>query len=404
MFDVKKIRQDFPGLHTTVHDKPLIYFDNAATSHKPQSVIDAITRYYSTYTANVHRGVYYTSEVATREYELVREKIARFIKAPSQQQIIFTKGTTESINLVSYAWARRVLTPADEILVTEMEHHSNLVPWQMTAKDTRATIRYIPMTGEGELDLSDIDSLINQKTKLVAICHQSNVLGTINPLQKIIKMAHDVGAKVLVDAAQSVPHFLVDVQDLDCDFFAFSGHKMLGPTGVGVLYAKMDILESMDPFHGGGEMIDQVTMEHSTWNDIPYRFEAGTPNIAQVIGLGAAIDYLQSVGMEKIQSYNESLLNHMRSELDALRDVKIFGPNINRGPVVPFVIDGIHAADLTQFLDQYGIAVRAGHHCAQPLVRHFDLTSTIRASLYFYNTVDEINQFITSIQAIRKYF
>ncbi|NIA18737.1 MAG: SufS family cysteine desulfurase [Simkaniaceae bacterium] len=402
--DSKKIRDDFPGLRTEIYGKPLVYFDNAATSQKPKTVIDAVMSYYTDYTANVHRGIYYTSEKATYNYELVREKTAKFINAPSEQNIIFTKGTTESINLVAYAWARKHLKPGDEILVTEMEHHSNLVPWQLAAQDTGAALTYIPLGADGLLDLSTINKLLNQNTKLLAITHQSNVLGTVNPIKELVQKAHAVGAVVLVDAAQSVPHQTVDVQDLNCDFLAFSGHKMLAPTGVGVLYGKMEILEDMNPFHGGGEMINRVTMQESTWNDVPYRFEAGTPNIAQVIGLGAAIDYLDELGMDAVHHYEQELLQYASKTLSGVEGITIFGPEKNRGSVIPFIIEGIHAADLAQFLDQDGIAIRAGHHCAQPIMDKLGVSSTARASFYLYNTKDEIDYFVQSLNSTKKYF
>lgn len=404
MIDSEKIRGDFPGLRTKIYGKPLVYFDNAATSQKPKTVIDAVTSYYTDYTANVHRGIYYTSEKATCNYESVREKTAKFINAPSEQNIIFTKGTTESINLVAYAWARKYLKPGDEILVTEMEHHSNLVPWQLAAQDTGAVLAYIPLGVDGLLDLSTIDTLLKPNTKLLAITHQSNVLGTVNPIKELVQKAHAVGAVVLVDAAQSVPHQTVDVHDLNCDFLAFSGHKMLAPTGVGVLYGKMEILEEMNPFHGGGEMINRVTMQESTWNDVPYRFEAGTPNIAQVIGLGAAIDYLRELGMDTVHHYEQELLQYARKALSSVEGITIFGPEKNSGSVIPFIIEGIHAADLAQFLDQDGIAIRAGHHCAQPIMDKLDVSSTARASFYLYNTKEEIDYFVQSLNSTKKYF
>ncbi len=404
LIDLKKIRSEFPGLQINVHGKPYIYFDSAATSQKPKMVIDAVTSYYTDYTANVHRGIYFTSEKATNHYESVRAQVAQFINAPSERNIIFTKGTTESINMVAYSWARKHLKLGDEILITEMEHHSNLVPWQIAAQDTGAILKYIPITMDGTLDLSDIGSLLNPNTKLFAITQQSNVLGTVNPIKALVRKAHDMGAVVLVDAAQSVPHQVVDVQDLNCDFLAFSGHKMLGPTGVGVLYGKMEILDDMTPFHGGGEMINRVTMQESTWNDIPYRFEAGTPNIAQVIGLGAAIDYLNDIGMATVHFYEQELLAHAKNALSDIDGITIYGPENNCGAVIPFNIDGIHAADLAQFLDQDGIAVRAGHHCAQPIMDKLGVSSTVRASFYVYNTKDEVDQFIQCLNIIKKYF
>ena len=401
--DIHRIRKDFPGLDVKVHGHPLIYFDSAATSQKPQSVINAITEYYTDYTANVHRGIYTTSEKATYAYESVREKVAQFLHAPGSENIVFTKGTTESINMVAYAWAGKHLSEDDEVLITEMEHHSNMVPWQIVSKRNGFQLNYIPLNQNGELDLSQLDTLINEKTKLVSITHQSNVFGTVNPIRDIIKMAHDRGAVVLVDGAQSVPHQSVDVQELDCDLLAFSGHKMLGPTGVGVLYGKTEILESMDPFHGGGEMINRVTLEGSTWNDIPHRFEAGTPNIAQVIGLGAAMDYLEEIGMENIHEMEKKITDHARQALSNIHGLQMYcSPSV--GAVIPFNIDGVPASDLAQFLDQDGIAIRAGHHCAQPAMDRYGVSSMMRASFYLYNTHDEVDRFVKSIVNILTYF
>ncbi len=401
--DIHRIRKDFPGLDVKVHGHPLIYFDSAATSQKPQSVINAITEYYTDYTANVHRGIYTTSEKATYAYESVREKVAQFLHAPGSENIVFTKGTTESINMVAYAWAGKHLSEDDEVLITEMEHHSNMVPWQILSKRNGFQLNYIPLNQNGELDLSQLDTLINEKTKLVSITHQSNVFGTVNPIRDIIKMAHDRGAVVLVDGAQSVPHQSVDVQELDCDLLAFSGHKMLGPTGVGVLYGKTEILESMDPFHGGGEMINRVTLEGSTWNDIPHRFEAGTPNIAQVIGLGAAMDYLEEIGMENIHEMEKKITDHARQALSNIHGLQMYC-SPSGGAVIPFNIDGVPASDLAQFLDQDGIAIRAGHHCAQPAMDRYGVSSMMRASFYLYNTHDEVDRFVKSIVNILTYF
>ncbi len=403
-FDVEKIRQDFPILKEKVNGKPLIYLDNAATTHKPQAVIDSISNFYSSYNANVHRALYQHASQATEAYEAARDKSARLIGASDRRSIVFTGGTTESINLVAYAWGRRNLKPGDEILVTEMEHHSNLIPWQLAARDTGAALKFIPITLEGTLDIENLESRFSSKTKLVAFTHQSNVFGTVNPAKKIIGLARQHGAVTLVDAAQSVPHMPVDVTELDCDFLAFSGHKMMGPTGVGVLYGKPEMLESMEPFFGGGEMIQTVTMDKSTWNEIPWKFEAGTPRIAQVIGLGAAIDYLQNLGYDSIRKYESELTDYCLNRLKELDNITIHGNAFERGPVISFNLDDVHPHDLAQFLDQDGVAIRAGHHCAQPIMQKLGVPATSRASLYLYNTITEIDGLISAIQKTRRFF
>ncbi|NQT96672.1 MAG: cysteine desulfurase [Candidatus Marinimicrobia bacterium] len=397
IFDVNSIRQDFPNLHQTVNGKPLVYLDNAASTHKPQSVIEAVRKFYSEYNANVHRALYRYATEATEAYEASRDKVARLINAPDRRSIIFTSGTTESINLIAYAWGRHNLGPGDEILVTEMEHHSNLIPWQLTARDTGATLKFIPITADGALDLSNPDQYFTARTKLVAFIQQSNVFGTINPAKQIIEMAHQVGALTIVDAAQSVPHHQVDMTELDCDFLAFSGHKMLGPTGIGVLYGKPELLEAMEPFLGGGEMIQSVTMEKSTWNEIPWKFEAGTPKIAQVIGLGTAIDYITAIGFEAIVKYEKELTDYALSALSALEGITIHGNAHQRGPVISFNVKDVHPHDLAQFLDQEGIAIRAGHHCTQPIMQKLGVPATSRASFSLYNTKAEIDILIESI-------
>lgn len=399
--DINKIRSDFP----IFADKALVYLDSAATTQKPRQVIDAVSDYYSNYYANVHRGIYELSIKATEAYHSARQKVANFINASDWRSIVFTGGTTESINLVAYSWARKNLQKNDEILITEMEHHSNIVPWQLISKDTGAKLKYIPIKTDGTLDLNNIDKLITNKTKLVSVIHQSNVFGTINPIKKIINYAKKVNAITLVDAAQSIPHSHVDVQDLDCDFLAFSGHKMLGPTGIGVLYGKIELLESMPPFMGGGDMINTVTMTESTWNDIPYKFEAGTPNIAQAIGLGAAIDYLNSIGMEEIYEYEQSLLKIALDKLKSIDGLEIYGhQNSENGAVISFNLEGVHPHDLAQFLDQDSIAVRAGHHCAQPIMDKLGVSSTIRASFYLYNTEKEIDLLCESLRKTANFF
>ncbi|NHZ86490.1 MAG: SufS family cysteine desulfurase [Planctomycetia bacterium] len=399
--DINKIRSDFP----IFADKSLIYLDSAATTQKPQQVINAISDFYSNYYANVHRGIYELSMKATEAYESARQKIANFINAADWRSIVFTSGTTESINLVAYSWARKNLNRNDEILITEMEHHSNIVPWQLIAKDTGVKLKYIPINTDGTLNLNNIGELITNKTKLISIIHQSNVFGTINPIKKIIEYAKKVNAITFIDAAQSIPHGHVDVQDLDCDFLAFSGHKMLGPTGIGVLYGKTELLDSMSPFMGGGDMINSVTMTESTWNDIPYKFEAGTPNIAQAIGLGAAIDYINEIGMSNIHEHEQNLLSMALDKLQSIDGLEIYGhQNSENGAVISFNLQGIHPHDLAQFLDQDGIAVRAGHHCAQPIMDKLGVSSTIRASFYLYNTEEEIDLLCKSLRKTANFF
>jgi len=394
MFDIKNIRADFPIFSKQTDD--FVYLDNSSSTLKPQFVIDAVESYYSAYSANVHRSIYTIGEQATAAYESSRKKAADFINAEGTS-IVFTKGTTESINLVAYSWARKNVKEGDEILLTEMEHHSNLIPWQLCAKETGATLKFIPFNEDGTLDLSESEKWFTNKTKLVAVIHQSNVFGTINPMKEIIKMAHDVGAITIVDAAQSVPHQNVDVQELDCDFLAFSGHKMLGPTGVGVLYGKPEILETMDPFLGGGEMIKTVSLNESTWNDIPWKFEAGTPNIAQAIGLGAAIDYINKIGMEVIHKHEQDLMNYALTKMQDIDEVTIYGSAKERGAVISFNVENIHPHDLSQLLDHDGIAIRAGHHCAQPIMKKLGVSATGRASLYLYNSKKDIDRLCESI-------
>ena len=389
------IRKDFPLINQVIDGKPLVYLDSAATTQKPQVVIDTLTEYYSEYNANIHRGVYHIAEKATSEFEAVRDRITSFINAEDRSEIIFTKGTTESINLVAYSWGRKFLNAGDEILITEMEHHSNNVPWQLVAQVTGAILKYIPVNDEGELE-SPL-SYINQNTKFVAIIHQSNFLGTVNSVEDVISRAHEVGAKVLVDGAQSTAHLPIDVQDMGCDFFVFSGHKMMGPTGVGVLYGKQNILNEMDPFLGGGEMIKEVSMDTVSFNELPWKFEAGTPNIAQVIGLGAAIDYINKIGLDIIKQHGGLLTEYALDKISQIEGVTIYGHAQNRGPVVSFNIKGVHPHDLAQLLDQQHICIRVGHHCAQPLLTKFKITSSARASFYVYNTTEEIDILIEGI-------
>ena len=400
-FDPIQIREDFP-IYTN-SEPPLIYLDNAATTQRPQAVLNALNKYYTEFNANVHRALYSFGEKATTAYEDARQTIADFIGADNTS-IIFTGGTTESINLAAYAWARNNLTSEDEILVTEMEHHSNLVPWQLAAQATGASLKYIPFNEDGSLDLEDPDKYFTAKTKFVAVIHQSNVLGTINPVKDIVRMAHDVGAVTLVDGAQWAPHGRTDIRDIDCDFYAFSGHKMLGPTGIGILYGKPELLEKMQPFQGGGEMIRSVTMERATWNDIPYKFEAGTPNIAQAIGLGAAVKYIQGIGLDVIQNHGRDLTKYAMKQLTQMDVIKIHGNQHDRGPVISFEVTGVHPHDLAQFLDQDGIAIRAGQLCAQPIMDKLGVFATNRASFYIYNNEQDIDTFCESIEKTAQIF
>lgn len=400
------IRKDFPILSQRMNGKPLTYLDSAATSQKPQRVIDALVRYYSEYNANVHRGIYKIAEQATQAYEASRVKVAAFINAPRPEELIFTRSTTEAINLVAYAWGRANIGAKDEIILTEMEHHSNLVPWQMLAAERGATLRFIPFDDQGMLDLSVYDRLLTERTRLVALTHQSNVLGTINPIREIAVKAHAAGAKVLVDGAQSVPHMPVDVQELGADFFAFSAHKMCGPTGAGALWARYDILDAMPPFQGGGEMIMLVHLDKTTYKDPPYKFEAGTPNIADCIVWGEAVDYLKAIGMQAIRDHEQRLTVYAMRRLAEIPGLRLFGPEspMRRGGALSFELDGAHPHDVAQILDQDGIAVRAGHHCAQPLHRTLGVSATTRASLYLYNNEADIDALVAGLETVRRLF
>jgi len=407
MFDPKAIRNDFPILSRQVHGKPLVYLDNAATTQKPHLVIEALRRYYEESNANVHRGIHTLAEEATALYEQARQHVARFIHAPEARSIVFTRGATEAINLVAQAWGRWALKPGDEILLTEMEHHSNLVPWQLVAQETGAALQFVGLTAEGELDQAHAKALLTERTKLFAVTHASNVLGTINPIAELVQQAHAVGALVLVDGAQSVPHMPVDVQALDCDFLAFSGHKMLGPTGIGVLYAKPELLETMPPFQGGGEMIANVWLDHASWNEIPWKFEAGTPNIAGAIGLGAAVEYLGALGMEAVRAHEQSLVAYALAAFERLNhETTIYGPKdpARRGGVVAFNLREIHPHDVGQFLDGEGVAIRAGHHCAKPLMRRLGVVATARASFYLYNTTEEVDALMAALKKTKETF
>jgi cysteine desulfurase/selenocysteine lyase len=400
------VRKDFPLLSRIVHDRPLVFLDSAASSQKPRAVLDAMNVYYERYNANVHRGVYQISEEATEAMEKSRVKVARFIHARQGRQVIFTRNTTESINLVAYSWGNANIHAGDLIVLTEMEHHSNLIPWQLLAQRTGARLEFVPVTDDGLLQLDIYEQLLQQHPKLVAFTHVSNVLGTINPAKEMIASAHAAGAVVLLDGAQSVPHMPVDVQALDADFFCFSGHKMLGPTGIGVLYGKRDLLEAMPPFMGGGDMIRTVSLRESTWNDLPWKFEAGTPAIAETIGLGAAIDYLNTLGMENVRQHEQTLTRYAMEQLGAIDGLTIYGPPAEqRGSVISFTLADIHPHDLASILDQEaGVAVRAGHHCAQPLMERYGLSATARASFYVYNTKAEIDVLVQGLQRALEIF
>ncbi|MHB8627687.1 MAG: cysteine desulfurase [Aggregatilineales bacterium] len=400
---MRQYRKDFPILEQVINGKPLVYLDNAATSQKPVQVIEALDDYYRTYNSNVHRGLHTLSERATNAYEEARVKIARFIHAASPTELIFTRNTTESINLVAHGWARKFLKPGDAILLTEMEHHSNLVPWHLLQKQIGVELRFIPVTDSGELDLSHLDRLLDG-VKLVSFMHVSNVLGTVNPAVAISSAAHAVGATVLIDGAQSIPNMPVDVQQLGADFFAFSGHKMVGPTGIGCLWGRAELLDAMDPFLGGGDMIHEVWLDHSTYAELPHKFEAGTPSIAQAIGLGAAVDYLSAVGMEQIAHYERDLTKTAIDRLMQVEGLRILGHAPERGGAISFVMAGIHPHDLSTILDQEGVAIRAGHHCAQPLMRRLGVPMTARASLYFYNVPEEIDALVGAIHRAREVF
>ena len=402
----ERVREDFPILQQRMHDKPLVYLDSAATSQKPRIVLEALTRYYEEYNANVHRGIYFLAEKATQAYEDARVRVARFINAPRPEEIVFTRGTTEAINLVAYTWGRANIRAGDEILLTEMEHHSNIVPWQLLAAEQGARLRYLPFDGAGRLALEELDTLLTARTKLVALTHQSNVLGTITPVEEITRRAHAAGALVLVDGAQSVPHMPVDVQALGCDFLAFSAHKMCGPTGAGALWARYDLLDAMPPFHGGGEMIMLVQLDSSTYKDPPYKFEAGTPNIADCIVWATAIDYLEGFGLAAIREHERQLTRYALAQLREVRGVRVYGPEDveQRGGAIAFDVQGAHPHDVAQVLDQEGIAVRAGHHCAQPLHRRLGLSASTRASLYLYNTPGDIDTLTRGLEVVRRLF
>ncbi|WP_342500379.1 cysteine desulfurase [Bacillus sp. FSL K6-4563] len=401
--NIKDVREQFPILHQQVNGHDLVYLDSAATSQKPRVVMDAMNEYYRSYNSNVHRGVHTLGTKATDAYEGAREKVRAFIRASSVQEIIFTRGTTTALNTVAISYARANLKEGDEIVITHMEHHANIIPWQQAAKATGATLKYIPLQEDGTLSLEDVKQTITHQTKIVAVTHVSNVLGTINPIKEIAKIAHDHGAIIVVDGAQSTPHMQIDVQDLDCDFFAFSGHKMCGPTGIGVLYGKKDLLNNMEPAEFGGEMIDFVDLYDSTWKELPWKFEAGTPIIAGAVGLGKAIDFLNDIGMEEVSRYEHQLATYALERFKELEGATVYGPQ-HRAGLVTFNLDDVHPHDASTVLDTEGVAIRAGHHCAQPLMKWLGVSATARASFYLYNTEEEIDKLIAALRKTKEYF
>ena len=403
-FDVWRVREDFPILKTRVYGKPLVYLDSAATSQKPQVVLDALERFYTQECANVHRGLHWLSEQATQDFEEARLKIQRFLGAADAREIIFVRGTTEAINLVAHSYGRKYVRAGDEILITAMEHHSNIVPWQILCEEKGARLRVAPINDAGELILEELEKLLNSRTRLVAVGHVSNALGTVNPVRQIIQMAHAYNVPVLVDGAQAVPHRKVNVQEMDCDFYAFSGHKLYGPTGVGVLYGKARWLEEMPPYQGGGDMISAVTFEKTTYNSLPYKFEAGTPHIAGGIGLGAAVDYISEVGLERVTAYEQDLLAYATRQVSRIPGLRIIGTAREKAGVLSFVLEGVHPHDIGTILDREGIAVRAGHHCAMPVMERFGVPATTRASFACYNTKEEVDALVTGIQKVQEVF
>ncbi len=396
--NVEEIRKDFPILHRQVNGKPLVYFDNGATSQKPQQVIDVINRYYQHENSNIHRGIHTLSQEATDAYEKARTTVQQFINAKHHHEVIFTSGTTGSINLVASSFGKKHLQAGDEIIISTMEHHSNIVPWQMICEEKGAILKVIPISDKGELLMDEFEKLLSSKTKLVSITHVSNTLGTINPVKEIIKLAKAVGAAILIDGAQAVPHTKVDVQALDCDFYAFSAHKMFGPTGVGILYGKEAILNDLPPYQGGGDMIKTVTFEKTTYNELPHKFEAGTPNIVGGLGLAAAIDYMNNIGIANIEAYEHELLSHATEKIKQIEGIRIIGEAANKASVLSFLVDGTHPSDIGMIIDKLGIAIRTGHHCTEPLMNRFDIPGTARASFAFYNTKEEIDVFIKALE------
>ena len=398
--DIQKIREDFPILSQKIYNRPLVYFDNAATTQRPRQVIDALTKTYTEYYGNIHRAAHFLADKATMAYEDTREKARALINAETREQVIFTKGTTESINLAAFSFGEAFIQEGDEIIVSEMEHHSNIVPWQLMAGRKGAKIIMLPIDDDGRLQIEKLESLITSRTKLISAAHVSNVLGTINPVKQIAQIAHSKGIRIFVDGAQAVPHLQIDVQDLDVDFYAFSAHKMYGPNGVGVLYGKRNLLEQMPPYQGGGEMISEVKFSGTTYNELPYKFEAGTPNISGVIAFGAAIDYLQAVGITAVASRETELLNYATAQLIQIPGLRIYGTQAEKSGVISFNVEGVHFFDLGTMLDKFGIAVRTGHHCADPLMDHFGIQGTVRASFAFYNTKEEIDVFVEALKKV----
>ncbi|TAK64295.1 MAG: cysteine desulfurase [Bacteroidetes bacterium] len=403
-FDVEKIRNDFPILKQSVYGKPLVYLDNAATSQKPKMVIDTLCRYYTKTNANVHRGVHFLSEKASHEYEETREKVRQYINASSHEEIIFTRGTTEGINLVAQTFGRQNVREGDEILISTMEHHSNIVPWQMLCSEGRATLKIIPINDKGEIIVEEYERLLTPRTTLTAFAHVSNSLGTVNSVKHMIEIAHNKNVPVLIDGAQAMPHYRIDVRDLDADFYSFSSHKMFGPTGIGVLYGKKSFLESMPPYQGGGDMIKSVTFEKTLYNDLPYKFEAGTPNIADTIAFGAAIDYLGALDFESIQEYEHELLEYATERLSAIEGINIIGTAEHKASVISFTLEGVHPHDIGTILDREGIAIRTGHHCAQPVMQRFGVPATARISFALYNTREEVDALVNGISRVKEIF
>jgi cysteine desulfurase/selenocysteine lyase len=403
-YDVERIRDDFPILRQKPHGKPLVYLDNAATAQKPQQVLDALNRFYTSTNSNVHRGVHYLSEQATRDYEDARITVQRFLNARSPREIIFVRGTTEAINLVANSYGRRHVAAGDEVVISTMEHHSNIVPWQMLCEEKGAHLRVIPISDAGEFSLDDFERLLTPRTRLVALVHVSNSLGTVNPVRAVIELAHSRNIPVLLDGAQAVPHLAIDVQELDCDFFAFSGHKVYGPTGIGVLYGKADLLEAMPPYQGGGDMISSVTFAKTTYNVLPHKFEAGTPAIAEAVGLAAALDYVSTLGLERIAAHEHELLTYAMQALADVPSLRLIGTAREKAGVVSFTLAGIHPHDIGTILDQEGIAVRTGHHCCQPVMDRYQVPATARASVGLYNTRDEIDALVRGLQQVKEVF
>ena len=403
-FDVHKIRKDFPALHQEINDRPLVYFDNAATTQKPRQVIDRITRYYEKENCNIHRGVHHLSQVATEAFENTRKHVQNFINASESREVIFTKGTTDSVNLVVYSWGEKYLEEGDEIIISALEHHSNLVPWQRLSEKKKAPLRIIPIDDNGELIFETFEKLLNEKTKILALTQTSNTLGSIIDAKKCIDKAHEYDAKVLIDGAQAIMHQQIDVQAMDCDFYCFSGHKMYAPMGVGILYGKEELLESMPPFESGGEMVDEVSFDGTTYNELPFKFEAGTPNVEAVLGLDTAIAYLEDIGIERLAAYEEELLEYATRKLKEIEDIRIIGNASRKTSLISFLIGDIHPYDAGTIIDKMGIAVRTGHHCAQPVLDFYRIPGTIRASMVFYNTFEEIDRLVEAIQQVKRMF